>query len=69
MRLLSVRLMVSLMVGITAPSRTHMKRYHDLLAEVEAEAERIKWRFQSGKWKPIVFLKRYHNHEDRVTAA
>jgi trehalose 6-phosphate synthase len=30
---------------------------------VEAEADRINWRFQSGKWKPIVFLKRHHSHE------
>jgi trehalose 6-phosphate synthase len=51
-------------VQIGAPSRTHIKRYHDLLAEVEAEAERINWRFQSGKWKPIVFLKRQHSHEE-----
>src|SRR5260221_12535738 len=39
-------------------------RYHDLLAEVEAEAERINWRFQGGKWKPIVFLKRQHSHQE-----
>jgi alpha,alpha-trehalose-phosphate synthase [UDP-forming] len=51
-------------VQIGAPSRTHIKRYHDLLAEVEAEAERINWRFQTGKWKPIAFLKRQHNHEE-----
>jgi trehalose-6-phosphate synthase len=51
-------------VQIGAPSRTHIKRYHDLLAEVEAEAERINWRFQSGKWKPIVFLKRQHSHHE-----
>jgi trehalose-6-phosphate synthase len=51
-------------VQIGAPSRTHIKRYHDLLAEVEAEAERINWRFQSGKWKPIVFLKRQHSHKE-----
>ena len=51
-------------VQIGAPSRTHIKRYHDLLAELEAEAERINWRFQSGNWKPIVFLKRQHNHEE-----
>jgi len=51
-------------VQIGAPSRTHIKRYHDLLAEVEAEAERINWRFQGGKWKPIVFLKRYHSHSE-----
>jgi len=51
-------------VQIGAPSRTHIKRYHDLLAELEAEAERINWRFQSGKWKPIVFLKRQHTHAE-----
>lgn len=41
--------MVSRIVGITAPGRTHIKRYHDLLAEMEAEAEGINWRFQTGK--------------------
>ncbi len=51
-------------VEIGAPSRTHIKRYHDLLAEVEAEAERINWRFQTGKWKPIVLLKRAHSHQE-----
>ncbi len=51
-------------VQIGAPSRTHIKRYHDLLAEVEAEAERINWRFQSGKWKPIVLRVRQHSHEE-----
>ena len=33
-------------------------------SEVEAEAERINWRFQGGKWKPIVFLKRQHSHTE-----
>jgi len=51
-------------VQIGAPSRTHIKRYHDLLAEVEAEAERINWRFQGGKWKPIVLLVRQHSHQE-----
>jgi alpha,alpha-trehalose-phosphate synthase [UDP-forming] len=51
-------------VQIGAPSRTHIKRYHDLLGEVEAEADRINWRFQSGSWRPIVYLKRQHSHEE-----
>jgi alpha,alpha-trehalose-phosphate synthase [UDP-forming] len=51
-------------VQIGAPSRTHIKRYHDLMAELEAEVERINWRFQTGKWKPIVFLNRQHTHEE-----
>jgi len=51
-------------VQIGAPSRTHIKRYHDLIAEVEAEAERINWKFAAGKWKPIVFRKGQHNHDE-----
>ena len=51
-------------VQIGAPSRTHIKRYHDLLTEVEAEADRINWRFQTDGWKPIVFLNRQHSHEE-----
>ncbi|HEV2698377.1 MAG TPA: trehalose-6-phosphate synthase, partial [Terriglobales bacterium] len=51
-------------VQIGAPSRTHIKRYHDLLANVEAEAERINWRFQTSTWKPIVFLKRHFGHSE-----
>ena len=51
-------------VQIGAPSRTHIKRYHDLQAEVEAEAERINWRFRSDQWKPIVLLERQHSHQE-----
>jgi len=51
-------------VQIGAPSRTHIKRYHDLQAEVEAEAERINWRFQMEYWKPIVLLNRQHSHKE-----
>ncbi len=51
-------------VQIGSPSRTHIKRYHDLLADVEAESERINWRFQTGKWKPIIFLERHCSHKE-----
>jgi len=51
-------------VQIGAPSRTHIKRYHDLQAEVEAEADRINWRFQMERWKPIALLNRQHNHQE-----
>jgi trehalose 6-phosphate synthase len=51
-------------VQIGAPSRTHIKRYHDLQAEVEAEADRINWRFQTPQWKPIMLLNRQHSHKE-----
>ena len=53
-------------VQIGAPSRTDIKRYQDLMAEVEAEAARINQRFQNGqtgKWSPIVLLPRHHSHQ------
>ena len=51
-------------VQIGAPSRTHIKRYNDLLAEVEGEADRVNWRFRKGNWRPLIFLKRHHTHEE-----
>jgi len=51
-------------VQIGAPSRTHIKRYQDLMGEVEAEAERINRRFQTSHWKPILFLNRHHSHAE-----
>ncbi|HZQ94445.1 MAG TPA: trehalose-6-phosphate synthase [Candidatus Sulfotelmatobacter sp.] len=51
-------------IQIGAPSRSHLKRYHDLDAEIEVEAGRINWRFQKDKWKPIVLLNRQHGHKE-----
>jgi trehalose-6-phosphate synthase len=51
-------------VQIGAPSRTDIERYKNFLAEVGDEAERINTRFQTSRWKPIVFLKKHHSHEE-----
>jgi len=51
-------------VQIGAPSRTDIPRYRQFLDEVTAEADRINERFQSGRWKPIVLLKKHHSHEE-----
>ena len=51
-------------VQIGAPSRTRIARYRKFLDEVSFEADRINARFQAGRWKPIVFLKRHHSHEE-----
>jgi trehalose 6-phosphate synthase len=51
-------------VQIGAPSRTDIERYRNFLAEVSAEADRINARFQTSRWKPIVFLKQHHSHEE-----
>ena len=54
-------------VQIGAPSRSHLKSYHDLMLEVEAEAQRLNGLFQTDKWKPIVFLNRQHSHQEIQT--
>ncbi|MGZ8440865.1 MAG: alpha,alpha-trehalose-phosphate synthase (UDP-forming) [Candidatus Deferrimicrobiaceae bacterium] len=46
-----------------APSRTHIKKYRDLMADIEEMVEKVNWRFQTKTWKPIVFLKAQHTHE------
>jgi alpha,alpha-trehalose-phosphate synthase [UDP-forming] len=51
-------------VQIGAPSRTDIPRYQQFLDEVSAEADRVNSRFQSGKWKPIVLLKKHHSHHE-----
>ena len=51
-------------VELGAPSRTHIKEYHDLIASVEMEADRINWRFKNKEWQPIVFLKKHHSHAE-----
>ncbi|HEY4363450.1 MAG TPA: trehalose-6-phosphate synthase [Bryobacteraceae bacterium] len=51
-------------VQIGAPSRMHIRRYQELMDDVKAEAERINKRFQSGDWRPIVFMAQHHSHKE-----
>src|SRR6266568_5082122 len=51
-------------VQIGAPSRTDIPRYQQFLDEVTEEADRINARLQSGKWRPIVLLKKHHSHQE-----
>ena len=51
-------------VQIGAPSREHIKSYHEFAGKVKAEEDRINWKFQSGDWRPIVFLHRHFSHAE-----
>ncbi len=51
-------------VELGAPSRDHIKKYRELMAEVEEMVERINWKFQTKEWKPIVYRKANHSHEE-----
>ncbi len=50
-------------VQMGAPSRTLIKSYSDLVSAVENETERINTKFKLKNWKPILFLKGHHSHE------
>ena len=41
-----------------------IKRYLELYADIEAEADRICRLFMTNQWKPIVLLKRHHTHQE-----
>src|SRR5712672_3161551 len=51
-------------VQIGAASRTEILRYRQFLEEVSAEADRINVRFQNGRWKPILLLRKHHSHQE-----
>jgi trehalose-6-phosphate synthase/HAMP domain-containing protein len=49
------------LVQLGAPSRTHLRRYRDHMAEIEAIADEINWKYQTPGWKPIHFLVGHHD--------
>ncbi|MDD5428720.1 MAG: trehalose-6-phosphate synthase [Candidatus Omnitrophica bacterium] len=51
-------------VQLGAPSRTHIKRYHDLIGELDELAEKINWKYMDDEWKPILYLKRHFSPEE-----
>jgi trehalose 6-phosphate synthase len=48
-------------VQLGAPSRTHIRRYRDLIVEIESLADEINWKYQTDNWKPIVMLTAHHD--------
>lgn len=51
-------------IQLAAPSRTHIKRYHDLMGELDELVERVNWKHMEGDWKPIIYLKRHFSPEE-----
>lgn len=45
-------------VQIASPSRTHIKRYHDLIDEIEEIVDRINWKYSNDNWMPICYFQR-----------
>lgn len=51
-------------VQLAAPSRTHIKRYHDLIGEIDELVEKINWKHVDGNWKPLIYLKQHFSQDD-----
>ncbi len=51
-------------IQIAAPSRTHIKRYHDLGSEIEELVDKKNWKYSTGDWKPIIYIKRHFAPEE-----
>ena len=51
-------------VQLGSPSRTHIKRYHELISEIDELVEKINWKYQEGNWKPILYFKKHFSHEE-----
>lgn len=51
-------------IQLAAPSRTHIKRYHDLISEIDELVEKKNWKYAEGNWKPIIYLKRHFSQDE-----
>lgn len=51
-------------IQLAAPSRTHIKRYHDLMGEIDELVEKKNWKYLDGRWKPIIYLKRHFSQDE-----
>jgi trehalose 6-phosphate synthase len=51
-------------IQLATPSRTHIKRYHDLMGEIDELVEKKNWKYSDGAWRPIIYLKRHFSPEE-----
>ncbi len=49
---------------LAAPSRSPIRRYQELEAEVDEAVRQVNAALQTKRWRPIVYLKRHHEHRD-----
>jgi trehalose-6-phosphate synthase len=51
-------------VQLAAPSRSSIARYQEIDAEVDAAVRDVNTRFSTRKWRPVIYLKRHHDHRE-----
>ncbi len=51
-------------IQLGAPSRTHIKRYHDFAAEIDELIQKKNWKYSDDSWRPIIYLNRHFSPEE-----
>lgn len=51
-------------IQVGVPSRVHIKRYHDLISEIDNIIEKINWKYSDVNWKPIIYFKKHFSYEE-----
>ncbi len=51
-------------IQLAAPSRTHIKSYHDLMAEIDELVEKKNWKHSEAGWKPVIYLERHFSPDE-----
>src|SRR3989339_627258 len=51
-------------IQIAAPSRTHIKRYHDLMGEIDELIDKVNWKHSDNSWKPIIYMKKHFSSDE-----
>lgn len=51
-------------IQLAAPSRTHIKRYHELIGEIDELIEKKNWKYSESEWRPIIYLKKHFSPEE-----
>jgi len=51
-------------IQLAAPSRTHIKQYHDLMNEIDEVVEKKNWKYSEGDWRPIIYLRKHFSPEE-----
>jgi len=51
-------------IQLAAPSRTHIKSYHDLMGDIEELVEKVNWKHMEGDWRPVIYLEKHFSQEE-----
>ncbi|HPN65088.1 MAG TPA: trehalose-6-phosphate synthase, partial [Candidatus Goldiibacteriota bacterium] len=51
-------------IQIGAPSRTNIKKYNELINEIDAEVDKINLAYGTENWKPFIYIKKHLSYSE-----